>query len=32
MRPAPGLLRQVMCRLFFHPEERVEPVAIDGSR
>ena len=29
MRPAPGLLGQVLCRLFFHPEERLEPVAID---
>jgi glyoxylase-like metal-dependent hydrolase (beta-lactamase superfamily II) len=29
MTPAPGLLRQVMCRLFFHPDERLEPVAID---
>jgi glyoxylase-like metal-dependent hydrolase (beta-lactamase superfamily II) len=29
MTPAPGLLRQIMCRLFFHPNERVEPVAID---
>jgi glyoxylase-like metal-dependent hydrolase (beta-lactamase superfamily II) len=29
IRPAPGLLRQVMCRLFFHPDERLEPVAID---
>ncbi|MGA7803491.1 MAG: MBL fold metallo-hydrolase [Bradyrhizobium sp.] len=29
MRGAPGLLRQMMCKLFFHPEERVEPVAID---
>ncbi len=29
MTPAPGLLRRVMCRLFFHPEERLEPVAID---
>jgi glyoxylase-like metal-dependent hydrolase (beta-lactamase superfamily II) len=29
MTPAPGLLRQIMCRLFFHPDERVEPVAID---
>src|SRR6516165_5692303 len=29
MRPAPGLLGQVLCRLFFHPEELVEPVAID---
>src|SRR5215470_6790039 len=29
MRPAPGLLRQVMCKLFYHPDERLEPVAID---
>ena len=29
MEPAPGLLRQVMCNLFFHPDERTEPVAID---
>ena len=29
MRPAPGLLRQVMCNLFFHPDELMEPVAID---
>jgi glyoxylase-like metal-dependent hydrolase (beta-lactamase superfamily II) len=29
MKPAPGLLGQVLCRLFFHPEERLEPVAID---
>jgi glyoxylase-like metal-dependent hydrolase (beta-lactamase superfamily II) len=29
MTPAPGLLRQVMCRLFFDPEERIEPVRID---
>jgi glyoxylase-like metal-dependent hydrolase (beta-lactamase superfamily II) len=29
MTPAPGLLRQLMCRLFFHPDERLEPVAID---
>jgi glyoxylase-like metal-dependent hydrolase (beta-lactamase superfamily II) len=29
MTPAPGLLGQVLCRLFFNPEERVEPVAID---
>ena len=26
MRAAPGLLRQVMCNLFFHPDERLEPV------
>ena len=29
MTPAPGVLRQVMCRLFFHPDERLERVAID---
>ena len=29
MKPAPGLLRLVMFNLFFHPDERVEPVAID---
>jgi glyoxylase-like metal-dependent hydrolase (beta-lactamase superfamily II) len=29
MRAAPGVLRLVMCNLFFHPEERVAPVAID---
>jgi glyoxylase-like metal-dependent hydrolase (beta-lactamase superfamily II) len=29
MRGAPGLLRRVMCKLFFHPDERLEPVAID---
>jgi glyoxylase-like metal-dependent hydrolase (beta-lactamase superfamily II) len=29
MRPAPGLLGPVLCRLFFHPEERMEPVTID---
>ena len=29
MRAAPGLLRRAMCTLFFHPDERVERVAID---
>jgi glyoxylase-like metal-dependent hydrolase (beta-lactamase superfamily II) len=29
MSPAPGLLRQVMCRLFYNHNERVAPVAID---
>jgi glyoxylase-like metal-dependent hydrolase (beta-lactamase superfamily II) len=29
MRPAPGLLRRVMCKLFFHSDERLEPIAID---
>jgi glyoxylase-like metal-dependent hydrolase (beta-lactamase superfamily II) len=28
MRPAPGLIG-MLCPVFFHPEERVEPVAID---
>jgi glyoxylase-like metal-dependent hydrolase (beta-lactamase superfamily II) len=31
MQGAPGLLRRVMCKLFFDPDERVEPVAIDQS-
>ena len=26
---APGLLRRVMCKVFFHPDERVAPLAID---
>src|ERR1700746_715665 len=29
LKGAPGLLRPVLCRLFFHPNERVEPVTID---
>jgi hypothetical protein len=29
MRGAPGLLRQLMCKLFYHPDEQLEPVAID---
>jgi glyoxylase-like metal-dependent hydrolase (beta-lactamase superfamily II) len=29
MSPAPGLLRQVMCRLFYDHNERVAPIAID---
>jgi glyoxylase-like metal-dependent hydrolase (beta-lactamase superfamily II) len=29
MRPAPGLLGQVLCRLFFDPDERMDPVAIN---
>src|SRR5271165_4832825 len=29
MRAAPDLLRRAMCNLFFRPDERVEPVAID---
>ena len=29
MRAAPGLLRRVLCKLLYHPEKRLEPVAID---
>jgi glyoxylase-like metal-dependent hydrolase (beta-lactamase superfamily II) len=29
LTPAPGLLRRVMCKVFCHPDERLEPVAID---
>jgi glyoxylase-like metal-dependent hydrolase (beta-lactamase superfamily II) len=29
LRAAPGLVRQMMCKLLFHPDERLEPVAID---
>ncbi len=29
MTPAPGLLGRVLCNLFFHPEERLDPVTID---
>ena len=29
MQPAPGLVGQVLCRLFFRPNERTEPVTID---
>ena len=29
LTPAPGLVRQALCRVFFHPEERLAPVAID---
>jgi len=29
LTPAPGLLRQILCNLFFHPNERLDPVAID---
>ena len=29
IRAAPGLLGRVLCNLFFHPDERLEPVAID---
>jgi glyoxylase-like metal-dependent hydrolase (beta-lactamase superfamily II) len=29
LRPAPGLLRRVLCKLLFRPDERMEPIAID---
>lgn len=29
LRPAPGPLRRVLCKLLYHPNEPVEPVAID---
>ena len=29
LTPAPGLLGRVLCKLFFHPNERVNPIAID---
>jgi glyoxylase-like metal-dependent hydrolase (beta-lactamase superfamily II) len=29
LTPAPGLLRRVLCKLFFDPDKRLEPVAID---
>src|SRR5579864_6468124 len=32
LTPAPGLLRRVLCRIVFDPNERVAPVAIDQDR
>ena len=29
IRAAPGLLRRILCKLFFHHDERLESVAID---
>jgi glyoxylase-like metal-dependent hydrolase (beta-lactamase superfamily II) len=29
LRAAPGLLRRVLCKLVYHPDERVRPVTID---
>ncbi|MGB8889812.1 MAG: MBL fold metallo-hydrolase [Candidatus Korobacteraceae bacterium] len=29
LKPAPGLLRRVLCKLLYHPEERLQPVAIN---
>jgi glyoxylase-like metal-dependent hydrolase (beta-lactamase superfamily II) len=31
LKPAPGLLPPVLCRVFFHPNEPVEPVNIDET-
>jgi glyoxylase-like metal-dependent hydrolase (beta-lactamase superfamily II) len=29
LRAAPGLLRRVLCKLVYHPDQRLEPVAIN---
>jgi len=29
LTPAPGMLRRVLCKMFFHPDERLEPIAIN---
>jgi len=29
LRAAPGLLRRVLCKLFYHPDDRLRPVAIN---
>jgi glyoxylase-like metal-dependent hydrolase (beta-lactamase superfamily II) len=29
MTPAPGLVGRVLCNLFYHPEELLDPVAVD---
>jgi glyoxylase-like metal-dependent hydrolase (beta-lactamase superfamily II) len=29
LTPTPGLLGRVMCKVFFHPNQRVDPVVID---
>ena len=29
LTPAPGLLGRMTCKVFFHPNERVNPIAID---
>jgi glyoxylase-like metal-dependent hydrolase (beta-lactamase superfamily II) len=31
LQGAPGLLGPVLCRLFYHPNERVEPIVIDQT-
>ena len=31
LRAAPGLLRRVLCKLLYHPDERLEPVAINQA-
>lgn len=31
LRPAPGLLRRMLCKFFFDPAKRMEPIAIDQS-
>ena len=31
MTPAPGLVRQVLCRVLYNPNERLEPFAVDQA-
>jgi glyoxylase-like metal-dependent hydrolase (beta-lactamase superfamily II) len=31
LKAAPGLLRRVLCKLVYHPNQRLEPVAIDQA-
>jgi glyoxylase-like metal-dependent hydrolase (beta-lactamase superfamily II) len=31
MAPAPGVLRQLLCRVIYDPTERLEPVAVDQA-
>jgi hypothetical protein len=29
LRAAPGRLRRVLCKLLYHPDERLQPIAIN---
>lgn len=31
MSPAPGVLRQILCRVIYNPDERVAPITIDQA-
>jgi glyoxylase-like metal-dependent hydrolase (beta-lactamase superfamily II) len=31
LTPAPGLSRRLMCKLLYHPDEQMEPIAIDRT-